>query len=139
MALIACAVLGATALRAQGTSRSIWDGVYTAAQAQRGADNYAGQCVSCHMDTLAGDGADVPPLAGATFLNMWDGLALSELFDRIHTSMPQSNPGSLSAPEVADLMAYLLSANRIPAGTTELPSDSTGLQNIQFDAKRPKH
>jgi cytochrome c553 len=131
--------LCATALRADQAARSIWDGVYTAAQAQRGAADYTNHCESCHTDSLAGDGADIPALAGQAFMNNWDGLALSELFDRIHTSMPQNDPGSLSAQEVADLMAYLLSANKIPAGAVELPVDAPSLQTIQFDAKRPKH
>jgi mono/diheme cytochrome c family protein len=137
--LIAGAVLGATTLRAQDARRSIWDGVYTAAQAQRGAAQYTSQCVTCHMDTLSGDGGDIPALAGRMFLMDWDGLALDALFDRINTTMPQSNPGSLSAEQVVDVMAYLLSANKIPAGAKELPADTPSLQAIQFDAKQPKH
>jgi mono/diheme cytochrome c family protein len=135
--LIACAVLAATAPRAQDPPHSIWDGVYTAAQAQRGAAQYTSQCLNCHMDSLAGNGADIPPLAGKMFLMNWDGLGLDALFDRIHTTMPQSDPGSLSPQQVVDLMAYLLSANSIPAGAQELTTDTTRLQGIQFDAKRP--
>jgi S-disulfanyl-L-cysteine oxidoreductase SoxD len=137
--LMICCGISASTVRADEASKSIWDGVYTVGQAQRGAAAYASHCVSCHMESLEGDGADTPALSGKTFLNTWDGLSLAELFDRIQTSMPQSNPGILSAQEVADLMAYLLSANQIPAGTKELPNDPPSLQSIQFDAKRPKH
>ena len=135
--LVICAV-AATALRAQnGGSHSIWDGVYTDAQAKRGAEGYAAHCAQCHGDSLSGNGADVPALAGQSFLYNWDGLGLDALFDRIHTTMPQSNPGSLSVNEVADITAYLLSANQVPSGTTELPADTQSLQKIQFVAKKP--
>ncbi len=143
IASIACgiisAVLGTPASRAQDASRSIWDGVYTAGQAQRGATEYTSHCVVCHMDNLAGDGAGIPALTGKMFLLDWDGLSLTALFDRIHTTMPQSNPGSLNAQQVADLMAYLMSQNRIPAGAMELPGDAPSLDAIHFDAKRPNH
>lgn len=143
MAALACgifvAAVGATASSAQDASRSIWDGVYTAAQAQRGATEYTSHCVVCHMDNLAGDGADVPPLTGKMFLLDWDGLSLTALFDRIHTTMPQSSPGTLSAQQVVDVMAYLMSQNRIPAGATELAVDTPSLDMIHFDAKKPNH
>jgi cytochrome c553 len=135
--LVICAV-AATALRAQnGGSHSIWDGVYTDAQAKRGAEGYAAHCAQCHGDSLSGNGADVPALAGQSFLYNWDGLGLDALFDRIHTTMPQSNPGSLSVNEVADITAYLLSVNEVPSGSTELPADMQSLKNIQFVAKKP--
>jgi S-disulfanyl-L-cysteine oxidoreductase SoxD len=137
--LTLCGLIGASALYGDEATHSIWDGVYTVGQAQRGAAEYTSNCVNCHMDSLAGDGADVPPLAGRPFLDNWDGLDLSALFDRIHTTMPQSNPGSLSAQQVVDLMAYLLSANQFPAGTKELPGDAPSLRAIQFQAKKPSH
>ena len=137
--LVICAV-AATALRAQnGGSHSIWDGIYTDAQAKRGAEGYAAHCAQCHGDSLSGNGADVPALAGQSFLYNWDGLGLDALFDRIHTTMPQSNPGSLSVNEVADITAYLLSVNQVSSGTTELPADTQSLQKIQFVAKKPAH
>jgi cytochrome c553 len=129
----------ATALRAQDGSHSIWDGVYTAEQASRGAAGYTTHCALCHGESLAGNGADIPALAGMSFLYNWDGLGLDALFDSIHTTMPQSNPGSLSVSEVADITAYLLSVNQVPPGSTELPADTQSLQKIQFVAKKPAH
>ena len=41
----------------QDTTRSIWDGVYTDAQADRGREQYTQHCANCHGDTLmTGDG-----------------------------------------------------------------------------------
>jgi S-disulfanyl-L-cysteine oxidoreductase SoxD len=131
-----CAI-GAQALRAQGTSHSIWDGVYTDAQAKRGAAAYSTNCAVCHGDSLAGDGAEIPALTGKSFMNNWDSQGLDALFDRIHTTMPQSSPGSLSASTVADITAYILSVNQLPSGSAEVPADSQSLKNIQFVAKKP--
>ena len=44
--------------------RSIWDGVYTDQQAQRGSDLYGRKCASCHGDDLEGDIVEHPALAG---------------------------------------------------------------------------
>ena len=48
--LIAAAVLGQA-------SRSVWDGVYTEAQAKRGEALFAENCVTCHGPALEGDGS----------------------------------------------------------------------------------
>ena len=137
--LAATGCIAAGALRAQEAGHSIWDGVYTAAQAQRGAAEYTDRCATCHGETLAGNGNDAPALTGKMFLNDWDGLTLTALFDRIHTTMPQSNPGTLSGQVAADLTAYLLSVNQLPAGPKELTDDAQSLENIHFDAKKPSH
>jgi cytochrome c len=138
MCLIA-AGMAATTVDAQDALHSVWVGVYTAGQAQRGAAVFATQCVTCHGENLTGDGAEVPALTGKMFLYKWDSLALQALFDLIHTAMPLSNPGTLSGQESADLTAYILSMNQIPAGATELSDNAQSLQNIRFDAKRPDH
>jgi len=136
---LALAAFGITAarLRAAEPSHSIWDGVYTAEQAQRGSWQFASHCAPCHGATLAGTGA-VPALAGPTFLYNWDGLALKALFDRIHVTMPMDNPGSLSPQTATDITAFILSVNQIPAGNTKLSDDAQTLKNLRFDAKRPE-
>ena len=37
-------------------TRSVWDGVFTEEQAQRGEPLYRANCASCHGDTLKGSG-----------------------------------------------------------------------------------
>ena len=39
-------------------------------------------------------------------------------------------PGSLDPKTYADIAAYLMSKNRVPVGTVELPSDPDALANI---------
>ena len=36
----------------------------------------------------------------------------------------------------ADIVAYILKANKLPAGKNELPSDAEALKRIQFEAAK---
>jgi mono/diheme cytochrome c family protein len=122
---------------AQQPSRSVWDGVYTADQDKRGADLYSQECASCHGLALNG-GEMAPPLSGGEFMSNWNGLTLGDLFDRIRTSMPADNPGTLSREKCADILAHILSVNQFPAGSMELPRQSEVLKDIRFDANKPE-
>lgn len=133
--LAACGVASA-ALPATEAPLSVWAGVYSSGQAERGHAQYASHCASCHGETLTGT-SGVPPLTGKLFLYNWDGLPLQTLFDRIQTTMPMDKPGSLSRKSAADITAYVLAANGIPAGAADLPDDAQSLQGIRLDAKRP--
>jgi S-disulfanyl-L-cysteine oxidoreductase SoxD len=129
----ALAGLGVAAAWAQGPTVST--GVYTDAQAARGAAVYAGNhCVMCHGPQLTGSDS-VPPLAGNIFLANWVGQSLGDLATRIHTTMPQDNPGSLSDPQVADVVAYILQQNKYKTGAKELPPDNAGQSAIILDDK----
>ena len=130
--------LGASvvALKAQGASRNVWDGVYTADQATQGKALYDNKCALCHGAEL--NGAEMaPPLAGAVFLGNWAGLSVDDLFTRIHTTMPANDPGSLSNADAALAVAYILSVNQFPAGTTPLPSEDAALSQIAITAEKP--
>ena len=116
----------AVAQHAAATARSTQAGVYTAEQALRGSDVYAGMCQSCH--TAASH-------TGAVFESTWGGRPLSDLFAFIVLRMPKNEPGSLSREEYADVLAYLLKMNQMPEGSTELPPDSTELRTIRIDTK----
>ena len=118
------------------TSRSVWDGVYTEEQAKRGEELYRKECVSCHGDTLVGGGG-AAPLTGGTFLSNWNGLTVGDLFDRIRKTMPQGSSGKLPKQQDADVLAYLLSFNKFPAGKTELPKQVEFLKEIRFEATKP--
>jgi len=131
---IAAALLIAMMALAQAT-RSVWDGVYTQEQADRGQGLYNEHCASCHSDTLMG-GEMSPPLVGGDFLSNWNGLTLGELFDRIRTTMPQNKAGKLSREVNADITAYILSANKFPAGKKELPHTTEFLKEIRIDSEK---
>jgi S-disulfanyl-L-cysteine oxidoreductase SoxD len=127
------------ALRAQETpapARSVWDGVYTEEQAKRGEALYEKQCSTCHGDKLGGR-ESAPPLTGGAFFSNWNGLPLSDLFERVRKTMPQNAPGKLTRQQNADILAYMLSFNKFPAGKTELYRQAEMLKEIRFDWKKP--
>ena len=134
-ALIAASLF---ALRAQepAGSRSVWDGVYTEEQAKRGEPVYQKECAACHGAMMTG-GESAPPLTGGGFQANWNGLTLGDLFDRIRKTMPQSKPGSLTRQQNADVLAFMLSLNKFPAGKTELYRQSEMLEEIRFETKKP--
>jgi mono/diheme cytochrome c family protein len=122
-------------LKAQ-TSRNAWDGVYTAEQAAQGKALFQSKCATCHGAELTG-AEMAPPLVGAVFLGDWVGQSVGDLFTRVHTTMPGNDPGSLSNAETAQAIAYILSFNQFPAGTTPLPSDEQALGQITISAEKP--
>jgi S-disulfanyl-L-cysteine oxidoreductase SoxD len=126
-------LLAAALAQAQDTTSSVLNGVYTDAQAKRGADGYAQSCASCHGQTLGGVG-EAPALEGLQFVSDFNGLTLGDLFDRIRTTMPQTAPGSLSRTQYADILAFILKSNGYPAGSKELDHRSEYLAVIRFEA-----
>jgi mono/diheme cytochrome c family protein len=120
----------------QGTARTVWDGVYTDAQAKRAAPLFKDKCAKCHADELTGN-ADSPPLVGPEFSSAWNDLSLNDLFDRIIKSMPDDDKGSLTRPQVADLIAFILQHGDMPAGKTALPIDAAVLKEIKYVGTKP--
>ena len=134
--VLACGTAGMfCAVSAQEQSQ--WDGVYSDEQAKRGEPLYAQHCSSCHGPDLAG-GEMAPGLVGGDFAANWNDLTLGQLFDRIRTSMPQNDPGSLSPQQNADILSFILLKGTAPAGTTELPTQSEVLNTIKYVATNPK-
>jgi len=116
------------------TSRSVWDGVYTREQANRGKTAYAEQCASCHGAELNG-GSETPAVTGGAFLAKWHNRSVDQLFENIRATMPADRPGSLSRQKNADILAYIFSANKFPAGGTELSTQTEALKQIQFQSR----
>ena len=125
LALAAVAMFAAP-LAAQNGARTTQSGVYSREQAARGQDVYMGLCKSCHSTDA---------YTAATFTSKWEGKPLSELYLFIRDQMPKNEPGTLSAEEYADVVAYLLRINRMPAGDTELPADADRMKSIRFQTK----
>jgi S-disulfanyl-L-cysteine oxidoreductase SoxD len=131
-AVLVSAAAFATAL-AQG-STTVLDGVYTTAQAQRGHAVYEASCAGCHE----GQDADGPELTGKAFLDRWREDKLEPLFTFIKTTMPGSAPGSLDDGRYADVIAFILEGNGLPAGTRELSPEMVGsIQLVGAEGPRP--
>ncbi|HYA15952.1 MAG TPA: cytochrome c [Bryobacteraceae bacterium] len=144
--VVRAAVLAAAGLwlLSAETSRSSMDGVYSEAQAKRGRELYADQCIECHGHDLEGK-YESAPLAGDEFRNHWEGLDLDKLFERIHTTMTGDAAGMISTGppkpltrgQTADLVAFLLYFNGMPAGKTDLGTKAEVLETIRFESPKP--
>jgi S-disulfanyl-L-cysteine oxidoreductase SoxD len=111
-------------------AKSVKEGVYTAEQAKRGEALYKDNCAACHGEDLTGSGP-MPALAGNDFIANWK--TVGDLFEKTHTSMPASAPGSLSEQQTSDIIAFMLSKSNFPAGTTELAAKQDALMQIKIE------
>jgi hypothetical protein len=116
-------------------AKSVWDGVFTAEQADRGAAAYKESCSECHGGDLMGDGF-APALTGADFQSNWNDLSLGDFFERIRISMPPSGPTSVPPAAKADIVAHILNQNKYPAGQTEIEPKTEVLKQIKIELKQ---
>ena len=123
--LLACGV----GLRAQDTPR-IWQGVYTAAQAERGKAVFNTACIRCHGGDLAGTTA--PALKGDRFQTTWGGEMIESLFGKIRDTMPPNFGTILDDQAKLDIVTYILQTNGFPTGSSELALASTDLASVQI-------
>jgi len=117
-------------------TKSVWDGVFTAAQARRGAGFYAEHCASCHGSNL--QGAEHRALTGDRFWASWQDTTVDRLFGHVSTNMPHSEDGSLRGTlgthVYLDIIAHILSTNEFPAGSSELTEASAvGVRIVRKD------
>ena len=127
-------------LEADGDLASVWDGVFTEIQAERGRVTYPGACGLCHGRRLNGapddpDMPSTPPLVRASFLRNWDGRSLATLFEYTRATMPEDNPGSLTDEEYVEVIAYMLSVGGMPAGEAELRPDLGRLARVIIEQR----
>jgi mono/diheme cytochrome c family protein len=118
----------------QESAKSVADGVYTDAQAARGATVYDAACAGCHRPDLGG--ATGPALREERFAREFAGKDLKTLFTKTATTMPRGAPGSLGDSVYLDVVAHLLKENGFPAGSHELTADTLG--GIRVLPGRPK-
>jgi mono/diheme cytochrome c family protein len=104
-----------------GTARrTVWDGVYTDAQAARGITAFGQSCSGCHA--LAAEGKS--PLVGEPFWKSFAQKNVGDVVDYVSANMPNGAPGSLSESTYRDIVAAMLKSNGFPAGNSELRRDS---------------
>jgi hypothetical protein len=110
------------AAKQSGNARTVWEGVYSEAQAVRGEARYRESCNRCH---------DEGPRRGEAFMRDWSGTDLSGLFARMKASMPPGAPGSLPDADYIDIAAYMLRVNDFPAGRDELTSANVATVRVE--------
>jgi cytochrome c len=134
--LVVLAMAAAAAQPSPSTKQSVWDGVFTETQANRGERQYGRACERCHGADLAGDQVnEIPALSLDAFMTSWSGKSVKDLVDAVKRSMPKDKPGSLGTGAYVDVVAYLLQANRFPAGSRELPRVPEELESIVIERK----
>jgi mono/diheme cytochrome c family protein len=140
LTLAAAATFVAVALSAVSAQApkptTVWDGAYTAAQAQRGTNAYSEHCSECHGSNL--QGGEAPSLSGDKFWNDWRESTVDALLGFVSKNMPFDDGGALAgklSPNMyADIVAHILNSNGLPSGTTELSATTAvGVQIIAKD------
>jgi mono/diheme cytochrome c family protein len=101
---------------------------YTKEQAEAGKVAYNANCAVCHGSTMT-NGTFGTPLAGQYFKEQWTGKPASAFFTHAKT-MPPANPGSLPDATYANIVAYILETNGVPAGAKELPATPDALKAL---------
>jgi hypothetical protein len=109
----------------------IWKGVFTAAQAERGKDDYDKTCSNCHATDLSGT-VRAPSLKGKNFMQDWQNTNVNSLFIKLRDSMPANYPESVPDAAKINILTYLLQQNGFPAGSTELTIDEKEMSDIQI-------
>jgi mono/diheme cytochrome c family protein len=120
-------LVSAAAVSGQAPTKTTNDGVYTAAQAERGKKLFEAKCTACH---------ETGRFTGDTFLDPWDGKPLKDVWDIASGTMPEDNPGSLQQQEYGDILAYFLSLNAFPTGETELQGNAAAMATIKVEKKK---
>lgn len=103
-----------------GDDASTLDGVYTTAQAQRGARVFEGICSECHEST---------DWQEESFLERWNDESVYRFWYYIYERMPHGDPYTLTREQVTDVLTYILSLNGLPAGEAELGTDDDSLDD----------
>jgi mono/diheme cytochrome c family protein len=125
------AALGQAIVSAQAkpAGRTVWDGVYTDAQADRATATFSSTCSRCH--TLTADGNR--PLSGDKFWEGYTQKTVADLLAFVSKNMPNGQGGTLPAATYNDLVALILKSNGFPAGTSELAPETVA--NVQIIPK----
>lgn len=129
---VAALLVAAGAGEAQESRTTVWDGVYTAEQAERGEDVYKSHCLSCHLADFSGT-EEASALAGEPFMESWREDTVGNLYTRVRNLMPFDEPASLSDDAYVDSVAYLLQVNGFPAGSAELTV--AGAADVRIEAE----
>lgn len=116
---------------AEGGERTIFDGVYTEEQADRGMGFFGTDCATCHSNTARGSSA-APGLIGYALDSKYADQPLYTYFDYMRANMPPGNAGWFTDQEYADITAYLLELHGAPAGDTELEGTEEALSAIMI-------
>jgi mono/diheme cytochrome c family protein len=107
-------------------TRSIADGVFTAAQAAQGEQLFEQECRACH---------EPANYTGANFAAKWGGGNLGDVYQDIALAMPPANAGGLTPATYASIVAFFARESGHPAGIAQLPGDAVQLRGIEIGGR----
>ena len=107
---------------------------FTTAQADNGKLLFDQTCAGCHSADLTG--GEGPPLLGAPFAYTWSGQSVAGLIKFVQNNMPMSSPGTLTPESALNVVAYILSMNKMTAGTAPLSATSSAVVLIPRGERR---
>lgn len=150
IALLLFIVSGTLAMQS-AVRRSVWTGVYSTAQADRGKAEYQRTCIRCHAANLdgvqdanlLGDFAPRFSIRGTDFMERWREDTAASLFTFIKTGMPPRTEPKAQIPEfsdetVLDLVAYLFQVNGFPASKSDMSlGELRGIRIQEQNGSRP--
>ena len=102
-------------------------GLFSQAQANRGRDQFRSMCTECHT---AGEFSD------QTFKVKWSRRSVGDLYEFIHTAMPDDAPGILTEAQAIDLTTYILEMNGFEPGSRQMQPDQAALDAVSLSALR---
>jgi cytochrome c len=112
------------------------EGMFSKAQTDRGNRVFKENCAGCHGDHLEG-GQHAPPLREDAFWGEWGGMPARSLYSRIISTMPPTDPGSLSERDVIDIVAAVVRANGVPAGAKNI-EHADELNSLKLEQPEPR-
>lgn len=108
--------------------RTVWDGVYTSSQADRGEAVFDRECTRCH---------EVSDFVGEDYMATWEGQTLRDLYLYISSGMPPDLHEEITDFQAySDIVAYVLQANDFPPGRADLSANLDRLNLIRIVSKR---
>lgn len=105
-------------------ARSLSDAVFSRRQASRGERRFQQACAACHRTSEM----------TRTMLRSGVNETVGDIFEQVSTTMPQANPGGLSAADYADILAFIFRLSDYPAGEEDLPADLSLLKSVRIEA-----
>ena len=100
-------------------------GLFSQAQANRGRDTFRSMCTECHTAAEFTDNA---------FKVKWARRTVGDLYEFIHTSMPDDAPGVLTEAQALELTSYILESNGFTSGSRTM--EPAGLDQISLASIR---
>jgi len=108
--------------------RTVWSGVYSKPEAERGKETAARLCGSCHGAELKGGTA--VRLTGPQFFERWDNLRLRDVVVQIQGTMPHGRDFFVPAGSTREVIAFMLRESGVPAGEERMPENLSVLGDI---------